>query len=60
VPGGEELFVLEGSCADAAGEYATGTWVRIPPGEAPALVSRSGCRLYVRRGHLADPPPLPR
>jgi anti-sigma factor ChrR (cupin superfamily) len=59
LPGGEELFVLEGACADAAGDYLTGTWIRTPPGEAPALLSRTGCRLYVKRGHLADPPPAP-
>jgi anti-sigma factor ChrR (cupin superfamily) len=59
LPGGEELFVLEGACADAAGDYPTGTWIRTPPGEAPALLSRTGCRLYAKRGHLADPPPAP-
>lgn len=59
LPGGEELFVLDGACADVAGEYTTGTWVRTPPGEAPALVTRTGCRLYLKRGHLAEPPPAP-
>ena len=59
LPGGEELFVLEGSCRDANGDYAKGTWLRTPIGAAPALQSESGCRLYVKRGHLKAPPPGP-
>ena len=39
LPGGEELFVLEGTCRDVNGSYDEGTWVRCPIGEAPALVS---------------------
>jgi anti-sigma factor ChrR (cupin superfamily) len=59
LPGGEEIFVLEGACRDADGSYAKGTWARTPIGEAPALVSDRGCRLYVKRGHLLHPPPAP-
>ena len=59
LPGGEELFVLEGSCCDANGDYGKGTWLRTPIGAAPALQSESGCRLYVKRGHLRTPPPGP-
>ena len=46
-----------GACRDANGSYAKGGWVRDPIGEAPALVSDGGCRLYVKRGHLLHPPP---
>jgi anti-sigma factor ChrR (cupin superfamily) len=59
LPGGEELFVLEGACRDAEGDYRAGAWVRRPIGAAPALVSDGGCRLYVKRGHLLHPPPAP-
>jgi hypothetical protein len=59
LPGGEELFVLEGACRDAAGRYDQGSWVRTPIGEAAALFSDRGCRLYVKRGHLLHPPPAP-
>jgi anti-sigma factor ChrR (cupin superfamily) len=59
LPGGEELFVLNGACRDAGGTYERGTWVRSPIGEAPALHSDQGCRLYVKRGHLRNPPPGP-
>lgn len=60
LPGGEEIFVLEGTCRDEAGEYGEGTWLRAPIGSAPALTSDGGCRLYVKRGHLAGPPPGPK
>ena len=59
LPGGEELFVLEGSCRDQSGRYAKGSWVRSPIGAAPALESPGGCRVFVKRGHLLDPPPGP-
>ncbi len=57
--GGEEFFVLDGSCRDDQGSYGEASWVRTPIGEAPALHSDGGCRLYVKRGHLRDPPPGP-
>jgi len=59
LPGGEEIFVLDGACRDVEGSYARGVWVRSPIGAAPALVSDEGCRLYVKRGHLRHPPPGP-
>jgi anti-sigma factor ChrR (cupin superfamily) len=59
LPGGEEVFVVDGSCHDDNGTYAPGTWVRTPIGKAPRLVSDQGCRLLVTRGHLLDPPPQP-
>ena len=60
LPGGEEFFVLEGACRDSSGGYGKGGWVRTPVGPAPALDSGAGCRLYVKRGHLLDPPPAPK
>lgn len=59
LPGGEEIFVLDGACRDVEGDYARGVWVRSPIGRAPALISDEGCRLYVKRGHLRHPPPGP-
>lgn len=59
LPGGEEIFVLEGMCRDEKGTYAEGAWLRTPIGAAPALHTDSGCRLYVKRGHLKNPPPGP-
>jgi anti-sigma factor ChrR (cupin superfamily) len=59
LPGGEEFFVLDGAGRDANGSYGKGSWVRTPIGEAPALISEGGCRLYVKRGHLLHPPAAP-
>ena len=60
LPGGEEIFVLEGTCADRDGRYGPATWLRTPIGRAPTLASETGCRLYVKRGHLRHPPPGPK
>jgi anti-sigma factor ChrR (cupin superfamily) len=51
-PNGEEVFVLEGRCSDKFGIYEQGTWVRYPPGSRHHFVSETGCRLYVKSGHL--------
>ncbi len=51
-PGGEEIFVLEGSLEDEHGSYPKGTWLRTPSGSVPERWSRDGCRLYVKAGHL--------
>jgi len=59
IDGGEELFVIDGEARDTDTLYTTWSWVRRPRGTAPALISDSGCTLYVKRGHLAHPPPPP-
>lgn len=59
LPGGEEIYVIHGSCTDQSGTYETGTWIRNPVGSAPILSSTDGCRLLVTRGHLLNPPPGP-
>ncbi len=58
LPGGEEIYVLEGACADE-GRYGEGGWRRLPVGAAPELASEAGCRPFVKRGHLLAPPPGP-
>jgi len=50
--GGEEVFVLSGSISDDAGTYPTGSWLRLPDGSRHAPWSDTGCRIYVRTGHL--------
>ncbi len=60
LPGGEELFVLDGECKDPKGIYPKGTWLRQPIGNAPSLESNQGCLLYVKRGHLSNLPPGPK
>jgi anti-sigma factor ChrR (cupin superfamily) len=57
--GGEEVFVLDGEFADALGRYGPGTWIRNPPGSAHTPVTRAGCLLYIKSGHLAGLPRQP-
>jgi anti-sigma factor ChrR (cupin superfamily) len=52
-PGGEEIFVLEGTLDDRHGR---GTWLRNPPGSRPSHRSATGCVLYVKTGHLGGLP----
>jgi anti-sigma factor ChrR (cupin superfamily) len=51
-PGGEEIYVIEGTLQDEEGRYAAGTWLRNPPGSRHATYSAEGCLLYVKSGHL--------
>jgi anti-sigma factor ChrR (cupin superfamily) len=59
LPGGEEFLVLSGTCHDEGGTYTPMTWSRHPPGHASALTSATGARLFVKRGHLSNPPAPP-
>ncbi len=49
---GEELFVLEGELSDEHGEYRAGSWVRYPAGTRHTPRTSTGCRLFVKKGHL--------
>lgn len=52
-PGGQEVFVVEGSYADEYGEYPAGSWVRCPPGTEHAPASGpEGALVYSKVGHL--------
>lgn len=52
-PGGAEIFVIEGALEDEEGSYPAGSWLRLPPGSRHSPRSEAGCRLYLKRGHLA-------
>ena len=54
VLGGEEIFVVEGTVRYGERECGPQTWLRFPPGADQPLSSTSGCRLWTKRGHLAD------
>ncbi len=56
LPGGEEIFVLDGAMAISKAEFGPGSWIRTPIGRASTLQSPAGARLFVKRGHLAAPP----
>lgn len=53
-PGGEEVYVIAGSVADADGTYDQGTWLRFPDGSRHQPFSDEGCTLYVKTGHLGS------
>lgn len=50
---GEEIFVLQGGLCHGGRECGAGTWLRLPAGREHPLSSATGCRLWVKRGHLA-------
>ncbi len=54
LPGGEEIFVVDGSFEDEYGHHSSGTWLRFPRGNAHSPRSPGGCTLYVKSGHLPD------
>ena len=54
VPGGEEIYVVSGSIADPHGVLEADTWIRNPPGNAPAYRAAEHSVLWIKSGHL-DP-----
>ena len=55
-PGGNEMFVLEGSIEDEYGLTVPGDWVRQPAGSEHAPWTDDGVILYVKDGHLQQRP----
>lgn len=52
---GAELLVLDGELRDGEHSYASGSWIRLPPGDMPAMVAgHAGVTIYLKTGHLAD------
>ncbi len=52
--GGAELMILEGTLTDPQGEYEKGSWLRLPPGDMPALLAAgTDTLLYLKTGHLS-------
>ena len=51
-PGGEEIFVIEGTFEDNHGTYPKGTWIRSPHMSIHTPFSKEGCLIYVRVGGL--------
>jgi anti-sigma factor ChrR (cupin superfamily) len=44
----KEIYVLQGSWSDELGDYATGSWLRYPPGCSYSPASAQGCTIYVK------------
>jgi anti-sigma factor ChrR (cupin superfamily) len=49
-PDGAEIFVIAGEFSDETGQFDASTWLRLPPGDAHAVRSDSGCTLYLKCG----------
>lgn len=49
---GLEMIVLEGEYSDELGVYTTGTYIKNPTGTQHTSISKCGCVLFVKQGHL--------
>jgi hypothetical protein len=55
-PAGLELLVLDGSFTEGAERFEPQSWLRLPVGAAAgATVGADGARVWIKRGHLAQP-----
>lgn len=52
LPGGAEVFVIEGAFEDAMGRYASGVWLRLPAGSMLEARTENGCVIYLKTGAL--------
>lgn len=53
--GGMELLVLDGGFSDESESFEPLSWLRLPPGAtARASAHASGCRVWVKTGHLVS------
>lgn len=51
--GGAELLILDGELTEGDERYITGSWLRMPSGEFPNLISgANGVKFYLKVGHL--------
>lgn len=58
--GGLELLVLSGSCTQAGDQLASQSWLRLPVNsQAAATAGLEGCTVWIKKGHLTDPPKAP-
>jgi anti-sigma factor ChrR (cupin superfamily) len=59
-PGGLELLVLEGDFSEGGSRFSDQSWLRLPPGTSTsARVGERGCRVWMKEGHLLQPPKGP-
>jgi anti-sigma factor ChrR (cupin superfamily) len=60
VPGGIELLVLDGEFTESGERFESHSWLRLPAGATlKTKAGASGCRLWVKTGHLAQAPTAP-
>ena len=53
LPGGIEIFVIDGALEDAEGRYQAGAWLRLPDGATLDAHAPGGCILYAKRGAVS-------
>ena len=54
--GGAEFFVLDGGFEEGGETFSRWSWLRVPSGDGlNARSGPSGCRVWVKEGHLANP-----
>lgn len=59
-PHGLEVFVLDGGFAEGGDSFAVQSWLRLPKGARGAATAGSeGAKVWIKRGHLAEPPRAP-
>lgn len=54
LPGGAELFIIEGALEDEHGRFTRGTWLRLPAGARLDAHSQNGCVAYVKTGAVSS------
>jgi anti-sigma factor ChrR (cupin superfamily) len=60
-PGGIELLVLEGTFSEGGEDFSYQSWLRLPAGgRLDARAGPEGCKVWVKSGHLKEPPQPPR
>lgn len=60
VEGGLELLVLDGSLIEGGDTLVAQSWLRLPIGtQFSATAGSDGCRIWIKSGHLANPPAAP-
>lgn len=59
-PGGAELLVLDGTFTESGEVFAEQSWLRLPcRSRTVATAGEDGARVWIKRGHLAEPPQPP-
>lgn len=60
VPGGIEIFVLDGSFVENGETFEPQSWLRLPCGASlKATAGSKGCRVWIKADHLKETPKAP-
>ncbi len=60
VPGGIEVFVLDGSFAENVETFEPQSWLRLPCGASlKATAGSKGCKVWIKADHLKETPKAP-